>query len=69
MRGLICAALLTSCVALAGCGKSDNGTGTHGEDGREIAKTGTFEGQTTYGQVGTVDQAASDEPATNNTAP
>ena len=41
-------------IATSACSKQDNGTGTHGEDGKEIAKTGSFEGQETHGYVGTV---------------
>ena len=49
-------------VALVGCNK-DNGTGTHDENGKEIAEKGSFQGQETHGQVGTVeDQANTAEP-------
>jgi major membrane immunogen (membrane-anchored lipoprotein) len=55
--------LLLACAILTSCGKSDNGTGTYAEDGKEIAKKGSFEGQETHGQVGTVGDQ------TNSTAP
>ena len=55
--------LLLACAILTSCGRSDNGTGTYAEDGKEIAKKGSFGGQETHGQVGTV------EDQTNSAAP
>jgi hypothetical protein len=55
--------------AMAACSKHDNGTGTHAEDGKEIAKNGSFEGQETHGQVGTVEDmqnSASAKPGFSN---
>ena len=50
-------------VALVGCNKDNNGTGTHDENGKEIAEKGSFQAQETHGQVGTVeDQANTVEP-------
>jgi hypothetical protein len=51
-------AILLACTSLISCGKQDNGTGTYAEDGKEIAKKGSFQGQETYGQVGTVEDQA-----------
>lgn len=62
MHSSITLTLLLAGAILTSCGKSDNGTGTYAEDGKEIAKKGSFEGQETHGQVGTV------ENQTNNTA-
>ena len=56
-------------IATSACSKQDNGTGTHGEDGKEIAKTGSFEGQETHGYVGTVEDqknSASPSPGFSN---
>lgn len=71
MRHELYPALLVGLLALTACGKSDNGTGTHSEDGREIAKTGSFQGRETHGQVGTVEQveATKSENDTNSVAP
>ena len=61
MHSSITLTLLLAGAILTSCGKSDNGAGTYAEDGKEIAKKGSFEGQETHGQVGTVDNQ------TNNT--
>ena len=63
MHSSIALTLLLAGAILTSCGKSDNGTGTYAEDGKEIAKKGSFEGQETHGQVGTV------EDQTNNIGP
>lgn len=55
MHSSITLTLLLACATLTSCGKSDKGTGTYAEDGKEIAKKGSFDGQETHGHVGTVE--------------
>lgn len=61
MKGCFATIALAS-IALAACGKRDNASGTYAEDGREIAKTGNYQGQETHGYVGTTDQVGSSKP-------
>ena len=64
-------AITAMLIAISACSKHDNGTGTHAEDGKEIAKQGSFEGQETHGQVGTVEDmqnAAGATPGFSNAA-
>jgi hypothetical protein len=67
---LPCVAAALIVVTLVGCNK-DNGTGTHDENGKEIAEKGSFQGQETHGQVGIVEDqqnAAEPTPGFSNAA-
>ena len=68
IRGL---AIIIMATAISSCSKQDNGTGTYAEDGKEIAKKGSFEGQETHGYVGTVEDQqniASPSPGFSNSS-
>lgn len=61
--------ILVGGALLAACSKRDNASGTYAEDGKEIAKTGNFQGQETHGYVGTTDEVGSTKvgsPASNS---
>ena len=61
-------AAVLGAMLLVGCNKG-NGTGTHDENGKEIAEKGSFQGQETHGQVGTVEDqhnASSTAPGSSN---
>jgi hypothetical protein len=67
IRGAAVCALLF--IALAGCNQTPNGTGGHAPDDRgEIARTGTFQGQETHGEVGTLQDQASGNTTTSGSA-